>query len=389
MPIDIENSTHVKTSDTGTVEVIVRSPDGLVYNGWKQKVDSFVANWYRYEYYRRNPVPASIDLRNMDTGDETLNIERTRDIRGAVVNVLGFMTADKTGGYRSVILGSGQSPVGIDDYKLDTLIPHGTDPGQMVYKDASGLGMSLENREVTVVRSFDNFSGGSVTIRETGICSGLGVYTTLSNHALFVRDVLDVPVTVPDGYSVTVIYKLRRTTGLQFDLFYLFAAFRDSSFTIPSIRTTTNGTISYTSTGGWNTWGYLWSTHGYREPDNAGVFVGTGDKIVETTDFYLQNPIPLGTGPGTITRSSFGVQPLIIDTVNNQIRYTVNTTFTNLSDAAHHIHESVLVMTTQNHTASFTYNRLHGIVNRHVFESPVIFNVGRQDQINWHFEYSL
>jgi hypothetical protein len=109
---------------------------------------------------------------------------------------------------RGCVVGSGTTPVTIDDYKLDAQIYHGSGPGQLehyactIIYPPSVVGSQCSFQ---VKRIFHNASGGPVTVRE------IGVYGSISNYydACIVRDVLGAGAPIPHGGAITVIYTVR------------------------------------------------------------------------------------------------------------------------------------------------------------------------------------
>jgi len=76
--------------------------------------------------------------------------------------------ADATHG---TVLGTGTNPVEITDYALQTKINHGTGEGQLSYKIQTILAYELvgNTARFKTARQFENLSGGTITINETGI----------------------------------------------------------------------------------------------------------------------------------------------------------------------------------------------------------------------------
>ena len=111
-----------------------------------------------------------------------------------------------------IVIGTGVAAVTIDDYKLEDQIMQGTGPGQMRHLASTPGWPSVagSNCDFLTSRTFLNNSGGSITVRESGIyCRVKG--TTYYGYACIVRDVLATPLDVPDGGSITIDYTLRIT----------------------------------------------------------------------------------------------------------------------------------------------------------------------------------
>ncbi len=109
---------------------------------------------------------------------------------------------------RGCVVGSGNAPVTINDYKLETQINHGVGPGQIEHYECTILyppSVAGSQCSFRVKRIFHNASGAPVTVRE------IGVYASISNNydACVIRDVLGADAPVPHGGAITVIYTVR------------------------------------------------------------------------------------------------------------------------------------------------------------------------------------
>lgn len=107
-----------------------------------------------------------------------------------------------------IVLGTGNTAVTPSDYKLGTLIAHGTGSGQLMYHGMffpSNATVSGSSCTFDIERIYKNSSGGDVTINEIGIYC-IGRY----QNSLFciVRDVLASPVTVANGEYLKVTYTI-------------------------------------------------------------------------------------------------------------------------------------------------------------------------------------
>ncbi|MDZ4230220.1 MAG: hypothetical protein U1B77_00190 [Dehalococcoidales bacterium] len=109
---------------------------------------------------------------------------------------------------RGCVVGGGDAPVTINDYRLDSQINHGAGPGQLEHYECTIIyPPSVGGSQCTfrVKRIFHNASGGPVTVRE------IGVYGSISNpyDACVIRDVLGAGAPVPHGGAITAIYTVR------------------------------------------------------------------------------------------------------------------------------------------------------------------------------------
>jgi hypothetical protein len=110
-----------------------------------------------------------------------------------------------------ILVGTGTTAPTIDDYRVETKISHGTGAGQLQYS-AVAFGAPTSDGTVshfTITRDFSNASGSPITVREAGLVvrfermgSGYGYYLTI-------RDAVNI--TIPDGETLTVNYRLQAT----------------------------------------------------------------------------------------------------------------------------------------------------------------------------------
>ena len=107
---------------------------------------------------------------------------------------------------RGIVIGTGSTPPTIDDYKLEALIPHGTGEGQMLYNaQADTVNEVISGGwRTTLVRQFNNNSGASIYVAETGIYAFVAFWG--SNAYMLCRNVHDPAVEVPHGGLLTVTY---------------------------------------------------------------------------------------------------------------------------------------------------------------------------------------
>jgi hypothetical protein len=98
--------------------------------------------------------------------------------------------SDATGGQtdRGVVLGTGTDPVTVDDYKLQTLIAHGSGAGALLYGVQTNVVPVVGGspRFMQMVRAFSNGAAGSVVVSEAGFYLRLAAnpYTVLIERSL-------------------------------------------------------------------------------------------------------------------------------------------------------------------------------------------------------------
>jgi hypothetical protein len=176
----------------GYIEWELRDPKGRVVKHRKQPMKSWVKQWLQILYLQF----ANTTFNVTDTGGVS------RGLGSSNAPLLSLNAGSGNANY-GIVVGSSDTPVTRDDYKLSNQIAHGSGTGQLTYS-----AMSIDapvtystGYLIRAVRVFTNNSGADITVKEIGVYSyAVGYYICL------IRDVLTTPVTIPNGYSWTVRY---------------------------------------------------------------------------------------------------------------------------------------------------------------------------------------
>ncbi len=115
-----------------------------------------------------------------------------------------------------IVVGSGNTAVATDDYKLETKINHGVAAGELEHggSEVQGITFSDPNGSFYVRRYFTNESGGNVTIEEVGIYSPIirsGYSSSGAWASLVARDIVAPAVVVADTEILEVTYTIQIT----------------------------------------------------------------------------------------------------------------------------------------------------------------------------------
>jgi hypothetical protein len=174
----------------GYIEWELRDPKGRIVKRGKQPIKSWVKAWIYYLYASF----ATTTINSLDITGTSRTISNNYSLN---MNGSPGETA------RGIVVGTSDTPVTKDDYKLGSQIAHGNGTGQLMYGAVSwdtptayGTGYLIRG-----IRVFTNNSGGDVTVKEIGCYACNGAY-----YFCIIRDVLTTPVTIPNGYSWTVRY---------------------------------------------------------------------------------------------------------------------------------------------------------------------------------------
>jgi hypothetical protein len=138
----------------------------------------------------------------------------SRRIDGTIIHsIIAYKTFVAGAGTmdRGIVVGSSNQAESINDFKLISIINHGTGAGQLSYQAMQNPTVSWNSQtkrfSANYTRYFSNQSGGTITVAEVGIYT---YYTHGSTDFTFciIRDVLSQSVSIPNGYDLKVEYTL-------------------------------------------------------------------------------------------------------------------------------------------------------------------------------------
>ena len=119
------------------------------------------------------------------------------------------ITSAASSNRNSIILGSGDTAVTFDDYKLDSIISTGWTKGTVtVGTPAYNSGTKKWTNTISFICT--NTSGSTMTIKEAGIVAYIYAYSA-SDSSLIYREVLAEPATITNGQSKTITLNLEYT----------------------------------------------------------------------------------------------------------------------------------------------------------------------------------
>lgn len=147
----------------------IKEKNGKVRKTRRLKCHSFVKNWallieYRISHSYGN-TSASITM--TDTGG-TSRTDASQGQNGVYVTAAAAPANDATYGMQ---VGTGTDAPTITDTKLQTQITHGTGASQLSHGATvvSTVRVEGSNAKLLIQRQFTNNSGGSITVRESGL----------------------------------------------------------------------------------------------------------------------------------------------------------------------------------------------------------------------------
>lgn len=124
---------------------------------------------------------------------------------GGIIAVVPTSTA-------GIIVGTGTTAFNIDNYKLESKVNHGNGSGQLAYQpmvktsNVPTYNSGTKTWSVDITRVFNNNSGATIVIGETGLLSKITSFSVLGDGYLIERSVLSPTVSVLDGAQLTVTY---------------------------------------------------------------------------------------------------------------------------------------------------------------------------------------
>ncbi len=134
---------------------------------------------------------------------------QTSNTGGAIANTAFTKRNDQVG----IIVGTGNTAVTPDDYKLETAVENGESAGQMQYGGCEFPQLPAfadPNGSFTIRRYFTNISGGGITVEEVGIYA-IGHHSDGAYIYCVARDVVAPGVAVADTEILEVTYTFQIT----------------------------------------------------------------------------------------------------------------------------------------------------------------------------------
>ena len=301
--------------------------------------DVEVHSWVRNHYNRMVTVAGATAASDGVFGDGNINVKDTGNNVRSHANASIYLDPRddlelETGndGYNvsvghsasGVLVGTGTTAEGEDGYALTTPVAHGNGAGQLYHATAAvpapdvwDGGSSTFSYELT--RYFDNFSGGSITLKE--MCQVVNIGVGYSFYDVMVaRDLIDAPtgLAVPFRAQAAISYTYSLTYGsgspLRNFYNYIFSNFASLSCddgTVPgdfgagNLNLLDTANTLRTSTGAPSFWdaSVHSATYGYRGTANTdahGIVVGSDSTAVDFDNYIPNAKIAHGAGAGEL-----------------------------------------------------------------------------------------
>lgn len=187
------------------IRTVVTDPKGkVISDSGQKKARSFIIQFLEFLYAHFWCIATDYDATDVAGNENTIWIGNQSTYRqfniGALVN-------DSLYG---IVVGTGNTPADNEDNKLETQLTEGTGLGNITHgaMDVTDTPSVVgANVDWEILRSFPNNTGSTITIREAGIY----VNAFPAYYHCVIRDVLGIPVVLPDKCALTVYYTLRTT----------------------------------------------------------------------------------------------------------------------------------------------------------------------------------
>ena len=194
--------------------VVVRNSEGRVIRVHRQRSHSptfnFMSLFLPLQYY----INCSCSTSLTNTGNSTNSFAPGNNSSAKCISYPNAATSFSSFLYM-IQVGSGQQSNPYNSYSLASPIANGSGSGQLVYGTPSvspNITVSGNSAYFIISQTFNNSSGGTVTITEVGIVTQIviissnGSNTTIPGQLLVWYDVLSSSISVPNGGSVTIYY---------------------------------------------------------------------------------------------------------------------------------------------------------------------------------------
>jgi len=214
MPRDAYNTGNDIPTFNAYLTAIVRDSEGKVVKVHRQRSRSPTANFILLMLpliYFTNTA-SSVTIKN--TGGSTFSYQPGIGARVQTISYPNSSLFRPT--YLAMIqVGSGAQSNPYAAYSLASPIANGSGTGQLVYGQPSipsNIIVSGSSASFYISQTYNNNSGGAITITEVGIIlyitltSAYGTDVTTIGNVLVWYDVLSSPISVPNGGSVTIYY---------------------------------------------------------------------------------------------------------------------------------------------------------------------------------------
>lgn len=309
-----------------TIELTKKSKEGVILHQEEIPMRSFVQLFMEWWGFRFN-VSGTGSFQDMDNTTRALGYSN-----GARIEVNA--TENTKNGIQIGSDDGSSYALALDNYKL------GTQLTTNVYHSPVNVYVPLVNEsslnEMSIIRSFQNNTGGSISVKETGL---FFKHELNAWYFLIARDLLSSTITVDDEEVLVVTYKLK--TGASITVGFLQAL---------RCMLTEDNRQYINKDGGTSTFIYssyennFFDCKGSIGDDECGIVIGTGSTAVSVSDYWLDTEIEHGTGVGQMSYAQGSISA--VNVLGTTCSVDINRAFTNNSGGAIVVTETGLVART-------------------------------------------
>jgi hypothetical protein len=368
----IETHMSARKRPYGTLHVKVTDKNGMLKESTEQIIDSFLYSHWNMMFSRIKSGSDSSTASSMNGTSVTYSYNAD-------------MIGTSSTGYAGVVVGSGSTAVSFADTQLASIIQHGTGAGQLSFQDNSTAIFPDSYRQY-LQRTFQNNSGSPITVSETGVAVSSGTsVSALGSCVLVVRDVLNTPVTVSAGDTLSVVYEFKVTKALinwfQLNMQNLIGgSVSDSTCVVTQLlgvsSAGTSGSIRSYSTRG----GFLADAG----QNTIGIVASTDNSDGNIRQIRISNIIGQGINAGQLLAFSCNVVKEEIDNTNGTAILDIRRSYFNNSGG-----EVTIKSLGLRSTFGFSIDTYSYIVDWQTLPSPITLTNGNGETFTWRFSYEL
>jgi hypothetical protein len=198
-------------------EVILRDRDGKVVKRFKRKSESWLVGFIRLlRALIMQRYGSGISTTPITTEDGASNSFPATSSPATMSTAYPCCNGDSGDVSQGIAVGTSDIANSLTTYALGSKITHGTGSGQLLYNAMTFEDVSNPSGNILqfrMTRVFTNNSGADITVKEFGLLTKLINSSNQTKTILIARDVLSSPITIPDGYSLTLRYIVKITVA--------------------------------------------------------------------------------------------------------------------------------------------------------------------------------
>jgi hypothetical protein len=384
----------------GKIEYEVFDSNGNKKEKGEQKVDSFVRNyWYNFFassvrtiYNSQNSsqfylLPSVESRLNYYSLDNTLILVQTTSIPLSI-STYSASCNSLPNQYAGIIVGSSNASVSYNDTNLNSLISFGNNAGE-IYSYHTNVAYIPSTGECVAKREFfnKNIESSSFSINEIG----LSVTSTNRDWAnstnlisLYVRDVLNEPITLEQGDRATISYSFKLPNkSKNFNNVFLYSRMfiRKFLFNDFAIVTDIEGQLVTFDKARFHRQLDIESPYG---ESNIGLIVGSSSNAININDFSLGSRITHGSNIDQLIYYGMVPSPLYEDNTNGTAYFYVSRVFGNKTNANVEINEAAIyLMADEDQVGPFF------MLDRYVFDDTINVRPNENVELLWNYSYAL